>query len=84
MPGLRGDLHDEDEDDQGGGSAEELAIVKEEVVDLVYRILEGHLKDQQWNEATVPEWISKISSEVIKGLTDQNRPYKFTGACLSW
>lgn len=70
---------DEDDEDQGGGSAEELAIVKEEVNELVYRIMETHLKDQPWNEASVPDWISQISSDVIKGLTDQQRPYKFTG-----
>ena len=77
----RADEEDEEEEN-GGGSAEELAIVKEEVVELVYRVLETHLKDQPWNEASVPEWISRISSEVMKGLTDQQRPYKFTGSLL--
>ena len=78
----RPDEDDDDDDENGGGSAEELAIVKEEVVELVYRVLETHLKDQPWNEASVPEWISRISSEVLKGLTDQQRPYKFTGQCV--
>jgi hypothetical protein len=77
----RPEEEEEEDDDQGGGSAEELAIVKEEVVELVYRIMEAHLKDQPWSEASVPEWISRISSEVLKGLTDQQRPYKFAGAC---
>ena len=78
-------LENDDDEDVTGGSAEELAIVKEEVVELVYRVMESHLKDQQWDEARVSDWISKISTEVMKGLVDQCRPYKFTGASvLCW
>ena len=75
-------LENDDDEDVTGGSAEELAIVKEEVVELVYRVMESHLKDQQWDEARVSDWISKISTEVMKGLVDQCRPYKFTGASV--
>ena len=41
--------------------------------------IESHLKEKQYDENMVPEWIDAICSDCMKGLSDLNKPYKYVG-----
>jgi hypothetical protein len=45
--------------------------------------VEEHLKDKMYEEAAVPQWVNYICEDVVQGLAELGKPFKYVGACRS-
>jgi len=58
-------------------SSEESAFVGEEVDRIINTAIESHLKEKNYDESMVPEWIDAICADCMEGLSDLNKPFKY-------
>ena len=50
---------------------------------LLSQAIESHLKEKNYDESLVPEWIDMICADCMKGLSDLNKPFKYIGAVFA-
>eukprot|EP00937_MAST-01D_sp_MAST-1D-sp2_P005291 g5291.t1 len=58
-------------------SSEEAAFVVEEVDTIVNQIAESLLKDKNYDEALVPQWIDSVCEGCMTKLSELGKPFKY-------
>lgn len=49
--------------------------------------IEKHLKDQSYDDKLVPIWVNYICEDIVAGLADLGKPFKYIGmfySCISF
>jgi len=46
----------------------------------LFQCVERHLKDQSYDDKVVGTWVNYICEDVIQGLNDLGKPFKYIGA----
>mmetsp|Transcript_88074 Transcript_88074/g.229696 ORF Transcript_88074/g.229696 Transcript_88074/m.229696 type:complete len:123 (+) Transcript_88074:77-445(+) len=62
-------------------NSEESAWAPDEVEKIVVETLDGHLKEQQYDQEQVPHWINHICETVMAKLSETKKPYKYVVTC---
>eukprot|EP00940_MAST-03C_sp_MAST-3C-sp2_P003386 g3386.t1 len=60
---------------------DEWIVNKEDIVDIVHRSIEKHLKSEEYDAAKDAMWVDRICETCTKSLVDLNRPYKYVVTC---
>lgn len=64
-------------------SSEQSAFVVEgEVEPLIIKVIEAHLKDKAYDDKFVAGWVNFINEDVIQGLNDLGKPFKYIGGFI--
>lgn len=51
-----------------------------EVEPICMKCIDSHLKDQQYEETRVAHWTNYILEDIMQGLAQLNKPFKYIGS----
>eukprot|EP00386_Alphamonas_edax_P009431 GDKI01031023.1.p1 GENE.GDKI01031023.1~~GDKI01031023.1.p1 ORF type:complete len:131 (-),score=46.13 GDKI01031023.1:27-419(-) len=65
-----------------GQAGEESAWTVEEVEKIVVETLDATLKDQDYVEEKVPQWVNAVCEQAMKRLAELKKPFKYIVSCV--